>query len=113
MESKRNQFEEFVLFRALSHKYDDSGHITDKLLEEGVASGDLTIRNVCAKVSSTLVDRLDEVCGFLHVSKREFVERALIDALDRASVVMEPVIDDLVAMTKEREDRDSKVGRAL
>lgn len=109
MEAKRNQFEEFILFRALSHKYDDSGHITDKLLEDGASTGDLTIRNVCAKVPSTLVDRLDEVCGFLHVSKREFVERALIDALDRASVVMEPVIDDLVEMTK---DRDSKAGGA-
>lgn len=104
MESKRNQFEEFVLFRALCHKYDDSGRITDKLFEEGAAVGDVTIRNVCAKVSSTLVDRLDEVCVFLGVSKREFIERSLVDALDRASVVMEPVLDDLVLRTKEFEE---------
>lgn len=102
MESKRNEFEEFVLYKALSHKYDDSGFILDKLLDEGLASGDITIRNVCAKVPSTLVDRLDEVCGFLHVSKREFVERALVDALDRASSVMEPVLDHLVESSKDR-----------
>ncbi|PJN81889.1 hypothetical protein [Bacillus velezensis] len=46
------------------------------------------IKNVCAKVSVALSDRLDEICGQLEISKRQFIEAALIDALAKADEIM-------------------------
>lgn len=47
------------------------------------------IKNVCAKVSVQLSDRLDNTLGLLGISKRLFIEAALIDALNKASQIME------------------------
>jgi hypothetical protein len=42
------------------------------------------LRQMCAKVSSALYDDLESVCGLLDMSKREFIESAVADALSRA-----------------------------
>ena len=47
------------------------------------------IKNVCAKVSVQLSDRLDNTLGLLGISKRRFIEAALIDALNKASQIMD------------------------
>lgn len=47
------------------------------------------VRNVCAKVHVSLSDRIDSVCTFLGISKRQFLEAAFIEAVDRAKVIME------------------------
>jgi hypothetical protein len=41
-------------------------------------------QNVCAKISNELFSRLDGVCSMLDLTKREFVEAALIEAITRA-----------------------------
>jgi len=46
------------------------------------------IKNVCAKVSVALSDRLDTTCSLLEISKRQFIEAALIDALAKADEIM-------------------------
>lgn len=46
------------------------------------------IKNLCAKVSSQLADRLEETCQILDISKRKFIETAIIDALERANQIM-------------------------
>ena len=51
----------------------------------------LKMRNVCALISTELFDRLETSCAFLDVSKREFIESALIEALDAADKVIEEI----------------------
>lgn len=55
-------------------------------LVDRVESSDL--KNVCAKVSVNLSDEIDQVIGFLGVSKRIFLESAFIDAVETAQEIM-------------------------
>ena len=55
-------------------------------LVDRVESSDL--KNVCAKVSVNLSDEIDQVVGFLGVSKRIFLESAFIDAVETAQEIM-------------------------
>lgn len=48
----------------------------------------LPLKNVCAKVSIDLSREIDEVCGFLGISKRRFLEAAFVDAVDSAREIM-------------------------
>jgi len=54
---------------------------------DGDVSDKLLLKNVCAKVSQQLAERLDQMCGVLDLSKRRFVEAAIINALDEADRV--------------------------
>ena len=46
---------------------------------------------MCAKLSVQLADRLDKTTDFLGISKRRFIEAAIIEALDEASRVMNEI----------------------
>ncbi|MFZ1830522.1 MAG: hypothetical protein WAW42_17530 [Candidatus Competibacteraceae bacterium] len=48
----------------------------------------LPLKNVCAKVTPTLSSEIDEVCNFLGVSKRRFLEAAFVDAVASAREIM-------------------------
>lgn len=50
---------------------------------------ELPLKNVCAKLSVALSDEIDEKCVFLNISKRRFIEAAIIDALQQAETIME------------------------
>lgn len=63
------------------------GHILDQLLEE--AGETAPVRQMCAKVSHLVYEDLEQVCSLLDLSKREFIETAVIDALARAHEVID------------------------
>ena len=46
-------------------------------------------KNVCTKVSIQLSARLDKLVHDLYLSKREFVEAAIIEALDKAEAIID------------------------
>lgn len=56
--------------------------------------GTTETKNLCAKMAPSLVDEVQNMARFLGVSKRLFVEQALIDALNRAAVVIWEQADD-------------------
>lgn len=94
-------FEELVTLKALKQKQlttegsDMSDVLIDQLLMKN--EGDL-FRNVCAHISIPLADELDALCNALDISKRRFVEGALIDAVKRANAIVSQVQPfDLVA----------------
>jgi hypothetical protein len=62
------------------------GRMLDQLLEE--AGEAAPVRQMCAKVSHIVYEDLEQVCGLLDMSKREFIEGAVIDALARAHEVI-------------------------
>jgi len=55
-------------------------------LLERIESADL--KNVCTKVSVNLSDEIDQVVGFLGISKRCFLESAFIDAVESAREII-------------------------
>lgn len=71
------------------------GPITEALVESAEASP--VLRQMCAKVSAPLYDDLENTCKLLDISKREFIESAVSDALQRAHDVINRsgVMDDL------------------
>ena len=83
-----NHVDELVTLRTLHVKRE---HEAKDIIEAGVASGEISrhVKNVCAKLPIPLVERLEEVLEILEISKREFIETAVIDALDRAVFRME------------------------
>ena len=88
----KNEFDEFITYRALALKYSGTnnlGFMPEEILDIH------QFRNVCAKLHPELVDRLDETTGLLGMTKRDFIELALIDALDRATKILECDVDAL------------------
>lgn len=65
-----------------------SGAITETL-QDGEISELPQLKNVCAKVSVQLSDKLDYICDILDIHKRSFIETAFIDAILKAEEIME------------------------
>lgn len=94
-----NQLTELLMYKALSFKQssqDCSDTILDHLTSKGHEAADnmeqkLELKNVCAKVSPQLADRLDNTCSILSLSKRRFIEAAIIHALDEADRISKEV----------------------
>lgn len=49
------------------------------------------LRNICAMILPELFEEVEQTCAFLDMSKREFVEYALSEAVDKANAVMQQV----------------------
>lgn len=91
-----SDFNDFIQYRALALKFERQNH---EIIEAVISSGDepMLLRNVCAKLTVELSDRVDAMVALLGISKRVFIERALIEAIDRAEAAIEAVgaLDDL------------------
>lgn len=59
-----------------------AGGTVDQLIEAGTYP--VEMRQMCAKVSPQLYQALDEICSALDMSKRQFIEFAVSDAISRA-----------------------------
>jgi hypothetical protein len=84
-------FDKLIQFKALSHIYGSGADLLEKIvnpnnLEE---TEKVKMRNVCALISVELFDRLENTCNLLELSKRQFIEASLIEALDRANQIIE------------------------
>lgn len=92
-------FEELIQLQVLKLKAENAGRgpLLDHLIDQ--AGDHPQIRQMCAKVSSVMYDDLESVCGLLDMSKREFIESAVRDALERAHDVLNRsgVIDELTS----------------
>lgn len=83
-----SDLKEFLQYKALGLKFAlENSDLTDAVIESGNAP--IPLRNVCAKLTPQLADRLDQTCSHLGVSKRQFIERALIEAMDQADNAMQ------------------------
>lgn len=77
-----NRLDEILTYRALAFKH---GHSVSGIIDAAISDGQApsATKNVCAHLSLPLVDRLENALGILDMSKRAFIESAIIDALDR------------------------------
>lgn len=87
-------FKQYIQFKALSFKFDDSDKLLDIILAERENEeqiGEVKFKNVCAKLTEQLVDRMEGTCGMLGISKRKFIELAVCDALERCDSIIEEI----------------------
>jgi len=78
-------FDEVIQLQVLKLKALSHGANMGRLVDMAIEQGQLTeLRQLCAKVHPSLIDRLDQVANLLDMSKREFIEAAVSDALVRA-----------------------------
>ena len=88
-------FNQTIQYRALRFKAHVDGspynaQIMEDLLDEEAKKAE-TIKTVCAPISIQLFDRLNNTLDMLDISKRQFIELALIEALDRADKIISEV----------------------
>ena len=85
-------YNEFIHFRALAVKYQANGENMANLLDPLVdASNVPQIKNVCAKLSVELSDKIDQTSDLLGISKRRFIEIALLQMIEHSEHVLECV----------------------
>lgn len=102
----RTQIDSLVTLKSLQFVTTDD-NLTEVLLDERADRAEaLPVRNVCAKLSNELADRLDSTTGALGISKRRFIEAAVIDALDKAKDIMEA--EGVFQHMKDMEEHNSK-----
>lgn len=84
-------FHQKIQYHALHHMYGMGGSkIIDSMLASDPSISEKNkLRNVCALIHTELFERLENTCSFLDISKREFIESALIEALDLADKITE------------------------
>ena len=86
-----NDLREFILYRVLRHKFYVESQELSKMIEFDES---LPLKNVCAKLSLEISDRLDNIVEILAVSKRSFIERALVYAIDTAEEEFQKVLSE-------------------
>jgi hypothetical protein len=64
-------------------------HANDRISDHFINESESpSLRNVCAKVSAQLSDRLDDTTRLLGISKRAFIECALLEALEKSDQIL-------------------------
>lgn len=82
-------FDDLIRFKALHLKFIASGSNVVELLAEGKVEHNVSMKNVCAMITQELFDDLTSTCGLLDISKRTFIEAAIVEALTEARSIME------------------------
>ena len=85
--------EELVRLKALELKRLNSGggDVIDQLVDDFMKRDGGEFRNMCAHISPALYDEIENTCKLLDISKRRFVEGALIDAVKRSNAIVSEV----------------------
>jgi len=88
-----SNFKEFLQYKALAFKYSTQNlELTEQLLAQGGEGVEaLPLRNVCAKLSVELAENIDQVCSTLGISKRLFIQNAMIEACAQANQALQDV----------------------
>ena len=63
--------------------------LVDQLVLQNPEATKEKLRNICAFISPELFSEIDSLCNLLDLSKREFVEMALVDLVAKAHAVIE------------------------
>lgn len=86
------ELHELIQLQALKLKQSVTRSVPDQVLDKLLESDSQgKARQVCAMVSPQLFDDLERICQMLDISKRRFVEGALVDALDKAKQIVAQV----------------------
>ena len=81
---------EYLHFRALAFKFRNDAFSTPAV-DNACELGTLSIpgKQVCTTLAQPVVDRLESLLTVLSMSKRQFIEMAILEAMDQAENVLE------------------------
>lgn len=81
-------FDDLIRFKALNLKYIASGaNLAEVLI--GKTENTVAMKNVCAMITQELFDDLTNTCNLLDISKRSFIEAAIVEALAKTQSIMD------------------------
>lgn len=78
-------FDQLIQYKALHRQYTISGALPDSMVEAASTDSNKLVRNVCALVTVDLFEQLEHTCGILALTKRQFIEAALVECLAKAA----------------------------
>lgn len=64
------------------------GRMVDQLIDSNPDAKE-KLRNICAFITPGLFDQVQNLCGLLDLSKRQFVEMALADLVEKSNRIIE------------------------
>jgi hypothetical protein len=83
---------ETLILKALKfkafHTNSNGGDLVDRLLEQDPEKADAITKNVCARIPTSLADRMEQMGGILEMNKREIITMAVIDFLNQAEATI-------------------------
>jgi len=87
--------DEILTLKALQLKSTISGSGNSDLVDHVIAAHPdemkKSLRNICAFITPQLFERVESVCSNLQMSKRQVVEMALVDFMDKVDSIMTKV----------------------
>lgn len=86
-----SDLKEFILYRTLRHKFYVENEFMARRIEDDEQP---LLKNVCCKTTAEVSDRLDRIVSILDISKRSFIERALLHAIETAENEFDRVISE-------------------
>ncbi len=89
MKSEEMLMLQALKLKKLNSKGYDGPDLVDHLVLQNPDAAKEKLRNICAFISPELFADIDSLCGLLDLSKREFVEMALIDLVAKAHAVIQ------------------------
>lgn len=97
------KLQDLIKFKALTLRNTLDGGIDDRMLAY-VPKDQIKeyTRNVCALINVKLFDELEHTCTFLGMSKRLFIEAAIANAVEQASMEIS-TLEDLMADIHEQQ----------
>lgn len=75
----------------LKQSIEGGGRISDHLLEKAIEANpdQKEVRNICGFISIDLFAKVEQTCSNLSLSKRQLIEMALIDIIEKAEEIMQ------------------------
>lgn len=87
---KRDPLNALITTGVLNCIYDSgSAHMIDRAMEGDLEGVNFSTRNACAKITTDLYEKMSGICSVLEISKRSFIEAAIIRACEEAERIME------------------------
>jgi hypothetical protein len=84
----RSQLDALLTEKSISFVHTQKNLELLNIIIEQDSDGAPETRNVCAKVSPQLAERIDQVCQMLDIRKRAFLEAAFVEAIQKAEEIM-------------------------
>jgi hypothetical protein len=85
-------FHQYIQYKVLDRMYStDNDALLGMALRnpENEAEIKANFKNVCALISLPLFEDLENICGMLDMTKRKFIEGALVEAISQANKIAE------------------------
>ena len=89
MKSEEMLMLQALKLKKLNSKGFDGPDLVEQLILQNPDAAKEKLRNICAFISPDLFSEIDSLCNLLDLSKREFVEMALVDLVAKAQAVIQ------------------------